>query len=74
MRPGKREPLSDADGVLVVSLFVTLIMESPLARGPPTRPTNGGCAAIVYYRFSPPATLLVQPNLARVLGTVYGAR
>lgn len=30
----------EEDGVLVVSLFVTLIMESPLARGPWVRSTN----------------------------------
>lgn len=36
----ERAALEKEDGVLVVSLFVTLIMESPLARGPWVRSTN----------------------------------
>lgn len=36
----EEEEEEEEDGVLVVSLFVTLIMESPLARGPWVRSTN----------------------------------
>lgn len=39
-RAALEEEEEEEDGVLVVSLFVTLIMESPLARGPWVRSTN----------------------------------
>lgn len=55
---GRERAALEVDGVLVVSLFVTLIMESPLARGPWVRPTNEAPLLQV----SPADS--VQPNLA----------
>lgn len=44
--------LQEEDGVLVVSLFVTLIMESPPFPWSMGSVDEWGCVAIVYYRFS----------------------